>query len=176
MEREDCLYTSSYCEENIWHLSGDARLSEHDLFVVFISNENRTCALWEQRASGFEGAPVVWDYHVILLARATSMLAYDLDSRLAFPSTLDVYLDATFPYPLLESHYRPVFRVIDVETFRSSFASDRSHMRSDDGWLAPPPVWPCIQPGEATMNLHQFIDMDTPFVGDVLDIEALRKL
>ncbi len=37
------------------------------------------------------------------------------------------------------------FRVIPAEVFLATFASDRSHMKNEDGsWMQPPPSYPCI--------------------------------
>ncbi|KAI8998996.1 N-terminal glutamine amidase-domain-containing protein [Trametes punicea] len=79
----DSVYTSCYCEENIYLLAQAftrlARPSATDrrepwpwqIYVVFISNSGKTVALWSQKAR--EGV-VVWDYHVVLvLLPRTSM-------------------------------------------------------------------------------------------------------
>uniref|UniRef100_G3P837 Protein N-terminal glutamine amidohydrolase n=1 Tax=Gasterosteus aculeatus aculeatus TaxID=481459 RepID=G3P837_GASAC len=61
--REDCVYTSCYCEENVWKLCEFVRSERtaplEELFVVFISNENRKVPLWKQR-SGHGEQPVIW--------------------------------------------------------------------------------------------------------------------
>jgi hypothetical protein len=46
-------------------------------------------------------------------------------------------------------------------------------MRSGDEWQSPPPPWPTI--GDGGSNLMRFVDMDDEFLGEVLDLEALRK-
>jgi len=69
----DHVYTSCYCEENVYLLAqafstraGLLELSEWDIYVIFVSNEQKTVALWSQRA---RGDVVVWDYHVVLVLR-----------------------------------------------------------------------------------------------------------
>ncbi|XP_042371503.1 protein N-terminal glutamine amidohydrolase [Plectropomus leopardus] len=98
--REDCVYTSCYCEENVWKLCEFVRTERtaplEDLFVVFISNENRMVPLWRQK-SGRGDQPVIWDYHVVLLhvaPQSSSSVVYDLDSELPFPCSLKLYTAA----------------------------------------------------------------------------------
>ncbi|KAI1788484.1 N-terminal glutamine amidase-domain-containing protein [Ganoderma leucocontextum] len=72
------VYTSCYCEENIYLLvqnflaEANAQASRGlawpwETYVVFISNPGKTVALWSQTLR----APnvVVWDYHVVLVLR-----------------------------------------------------------------------------------------------------------
>lgn len=164
LDRSEFLYQPFYCEENVWHLA--RRFEGRSREVVFISNAGRTCALWNQRPAE-AGRPVVWDYHVILLCGSD---VYDLDTRLDFPVPLETWLAGTFPVAVPEA-YAPRFRVVDGDRFLKVFASDRSHMRSEEGWTAPPPPWPPI--GEGT-NLMRFVDMEAPFEGEVVGLEALR--
>ena len=93
------FYTASYCEENVYHLVKrfsdpeilDSRL--WSVYVVFISNHNKSVVLWHQRASKFtEGSsPVCWDYHVIAVLRpqecnkSKSCWVYDFDTLLPRP-------------------------------------------------------------------------------------------
>ncbi len=158
------LYQAFYCEENVWHLAD--RMRDRARTVVFISNAERTCALWQQRAAP-AGLPVVWDYHVVLGAGG---LVYDLDSRLGSPIAIDDWIAGTFPIPLPDA-LAPRFRVIDGDRFLEVFASDRSHMRSGEGWRALPPPWPPIGQG---MNLMRFVDMESEFEGRVVELSGLR--
>lgn len=175
-------YQPSYCEENIWKLCDDAGFGERDAYAVFISNAGRTCALWSQRAAPVPGAPIGWDYHVVLVddsgARAE---VWDLDSALGAPVAFERWWQATFPFDdTLPDRFRPRFRVVPADDYLATFASDRSHMRDDDGgWIALPPPWdtitqPAAQPDE-TMNLDSFIDMKQGFVGEVLDPDEFRR-
>ena len=171
-------YAPFYCEENVWHLAGDPRIEADERFVVFISNRDRACLLWSQSQCPSPDRPVVWDYHVVLLARRREeLLVYDLDTRLEFPERLERYLLATFPIDeLIDPRLRPRFRVIDGETFRKTFASDRSHMLIRGKYRAPPPEWPCIRSEAEAMNLDRFIDMEQPGEGEVVeDVRALVR-
>ncbi|XP_049458574.1 protein N-terminal glutamine amidohydrolase isoform X1 [Epinephelus fuscoguttatus] len=165
--RENCVYTSCYCEENVWKLCEFIRTERtvplEELLVVFISNENRTVPLWKQK-SGRGDHPVIWDYHVILLQvghQPSSSLVYDLDSELAFPCSLTLYAAEALRS---DSHINPAYhrklRVIPAHCFLLNFASDRSHMKNSDGsWKMPPPPYPPICTPECQMNLDDFISM-----------------
>jgi hypothetical protein len=186
-----------YCEENIWWLAGDSRLAGQEPHVIFISNPARSVALWHQRAAPSPDQPVIWDYHVILLARAGSptssdWLAWDLDSKLSAPTPVGEYLRRTFMGGHLVSEpFRPSFRLLPATLYRREFHSDRSHMRSGEGWSQPPPPWPPIlgrlegtysgvqdlagrDPG-GTPNLARFIDTTDAFLGELFDLEQLER-
>lgn len=158
----------------MWHLAGDPKIPGEKR-VIFISNAARSCAVWSQRSAPEPGAPVLWDYHVVLLAGGA---IWDLDTTAGFPLPLDRYLDAAFPaHGQLDARLEPRFRVIGAELFRERFASDRSHMKKDGLWQAMPPPWPAIvaKNGE-TMNLFSFVDTEAEYLGEVFDLEGLRKL
>uniref|UniRef100_A0A3P8TNN6 Protein N-terminal glutamine amidohydrolase n=1 Tax=Amphiprion percula TaxID=161767 RepID=A0A3P8TNN6_AMPPE len=169
--REDCEYTSCYCEENVWKLCDFVRTKRtaplEQLFVVFISNDNRMVPLWKQK-SGRGDQPVIWDYHVVLLQAElqSDALIYDLDTELPFPCSLKLYGAEAFRS---DCHIRPEYhrklRVVPADIFLLNFASDRSHMKNPDGtWKMPPPLYPPIHTAESHMNLDDFISMD-PAVG-----------
>nr|XP_020477170.1 protein N-terminal glutamine amidohydrolase [Monopterus albus] len=169
--RENCVYTSCYCEENVWKLCDFVRMErpaqlEH-LFVVFISNENRTVPLWKQK-SGLGDQPVIWDYHVILMQVGVQpySLAYDLDSELSFPCSLKLYATQALRSDRnIRPEYHRKLRVIPADSFLFNFASDRSHMKNPDGsWRMAPPPYPPIHTEESQMNLDDFISMD-PAIG-----------
>lgn len=170
-------YTPFYCEENIWWLAQAPALAGFARWVVFISNPYKTCALWSQRAAAQPAAPVVWDYHVVLLTRAESADApsaadwtiWDLDSVAGSPLAARRWCEVTFPYSVTPSgsasggrvqpRYAPWFRLIQADTFVRAFRSDRAHMRDASGvFLHPPPPWPAISAGEN--NLGIFVSMD----------------
>uniref|UniRef100_A0A1A7YPB5 Protein N-terminal glutamine amidohydrolase n=2 Tax=Iconisemion striatum TaxID=60296 RepID=A0A1A7YPB5_9TELE len=169
--REFCVYTSCYCEENVWKLCEFVKTERtaplEQLFVVFISNDNRMVPLWKQK-SGRADHPVIWDYHVILLHVDTQseVLVYDLDSELSFPCSLRLYgTQALRSDRHIKPEYHRKLRVIPAESFLLNFASDRSHMRNPDGsWKMPPPSYPPLQTSEWQMNLDNFISM-SPAVG-----------
>ncbi|KAF9815441.1 hypothetical protein IEO21_04612 [Rhodonia placenta] len=149
----DSVYTSCYCEENVYllaqALSSQAATDENgpwDLFVVFISNNGKTVALWNQKAhKDF----IIWDYHVILALRPTTASrrsgtsedtitdaseawVYDFDTRLPVPcrwqGTLRAY--SLNDYFLISFLFLTLFRVIHAAAYLDHFASDRSHMVS----------------------------------------------
>ncbi|XP_026205659.1 protein N-terminal glutamine amidohydrolase isoform X2 [Anabas testudineus] len=169
--REHCIYTSCYCEENVWKLcdfvrtQGTAPLEQ--LFVVFISNENRMVPLWKQK-SGRGDQPVIWDYHVVLLqvGLQPDSLIYDLDSVLSFPCSLKLYAAQALRSDLnIRPEYHRKLRVVPADSFLLNFASDRSHMKNSDGsWRMPPPLYLPIHSAGSRMNLDDFISMD-PAVG-----------
>ncbi|XP_029942504.1 protein N-terminal glutamine amidohydrolase [Salarias fasciatus] len=167
LRREDCVYTSCYCEENVWKLCefirSEKTQSLDQLSAVFISNDNRTVPLWKQK-SGRTGQPVIWDYHVVLLqtGSGSESLIYDLDSELPFPCSLDRYIhQALRSDRAIRPEYHRKLRVVPADVFLSTFASDRSHMRNGDGsWKMPPPPYPPISTAESHMNLDDFISMD----------------
>ncbi|KAL0961942.1 hypothetical protein UPYG_G00333720 [Umbra pygmaea] len=169
--REECGYTSCYCEENVWKLceqiQTQTQISLDEMYAVFISNEKRTIPIWKQKSSR-EGQPVVWDYHVVLLHQSKQgpSFIYDLDTVLPFPCPLDVYNKEAFRTDrgIIPAFWRKL-RVIPAHTYLKNFASDRSHMKEADGtWRMPPPPYPCIETAESVMNLDDFISMD-PKVG-----------
>ncbi len=166
-------YCPYFCEENVWHLCTDDRvildrqpIPVENRRVVFISNARRRVAMREQRAGGSQ--PVLWDYHVILLAGGN---VWDLDTTLGFPIRLDAWVTASFHPP--DPQFAPQFRVIDAPAYLSHFRSDRSHMLGPGGIpLKPFPPWPRIGVG---MNLPRFVDMETPFIGELLDLDSIRR-
>ena len=61
-----------------------------------------------------------------------------------------------------------------ADEFVRTFASDRSHMRTPSGhWTATPPAGPPIRAGGEAMNLTRFVDVETPYLGEVLDLPGL---
>ena len=176
--RDEFAYTPFYCEENIWHLAGHPSLAERPRRVVFISNPSKSCALWAQKASEDPTRPVVWDYHVVLWIGPKSdepgPWILDFDTRLGFPVSAETYLRATFPLgDEVRVPYRPFFRVVDADDMRRVFRSDRRHMQEDDLWLRPPPPWPPI--GGSGSNLSDFVDMETPGLGEVFGWTEFRQ-
>jgi hypothetical protein len=178
----DHHYSACYCEENIWHLAQSDQLPDSERTVVFIAAESGACPLWEQRAVPAEREPVFWDYHVILLLherdagyRWQNACVFDLDSTAGWGLSLTEYLAATFPMAgQLRDEYEPRFRLIPAEDYVRDFASDRSHMRGDDGsWLAPPPEWPLIGEGH---NLPDYISTTDAPPGRVVTLAELMQL
>ncbi|XP_061905275.1 protein N-terminal glutamine amidohydrolase isoform X7 [Entelurus aequoreus] len=169
--RDKCEYTSCYCEENVWKVCEFIRKEKsfplEEFFVIFISNDNKMVPLWEQKSAQGQ-QPVIWDYHVVLLhdcARSESFL-YDLDSVLPFPCNLKMYAKhALRSDHSLSPEYHRKLRVVPADCFLLNFASDRSHMKKEDGsWKMPPPPYPPIRTADSSMNLQLFISME-PSVG-----------
>ncbi|KAI1901923.1 hypothetical protein AGOR_G00039420 [Albula goreensis] len=169
--RDQCVYTSCYCEENIWKLCEHVKTQNQGtldlIYAVFISNERRMIPIWRQKSSNGD-QPVIWDYHVILLHKSQSeqCYIYDLDTVLPFPCPFDVYVKEAFQSEeFIKPAFRRKFRVIPADIYLKNFASDRSHMKDESGaWRMPPPLYPCIETAESKMNLDDFICMD-PHVG-----------
>jgi hypothetical protein len=170
--REKYKYTPCYCEENVWHLCND-RIG-YDGKAVFISNENKQCPMWNQRAAGGE-EPVIWDYHVIYLSSiGNQWMILDLDTTLEFPSKPEVYLSASFPRRIRRG-YEPVFRVVEADEFIAVFSSDREHMVLKDGkYSSSPPGWPFICRGTEN-NLDRFLDFRDSFVGEIVNLGEFKE-
>ena len=138
--------------------------------VVFISNAHRTCAISNQKVGN--GEPIIWDYHVVLLAQGK---IWDMDTLLSFPCGISRYLTQSFLKNTFEK-YLPKFRLIDADDFIDVFASDRRHMLDDNGIpIHPPPPWPAIHP-ERGSNIYDFINMERRGLGKILNLEQFGKL
>ncbi|CAH1789410.1 unnamed protein product [Owenia fusiformis] len=183
---ENCVYTKCYCEENVWKMcemitrnSGTNTIQR--CFAVFVSNPLRMVPLWCQKASPDPlNKPVCWDYHVFLVYPSPSCsLVYDLDTILPYPCTLDEYVSNTF---ISDNHLKPdyhrFFRVIPAVDYLRVFASDRSHMLTDEGtWQATPPEYPCIQSECSKNNIQEFINMEADKgYGHVMKLEQFASI
>ena len=187
-KQEECVYTSCYCEENVWKLCEQFQKRGGDtkqLYAVFISSHERQTALWNLKCGGTADLQL-WDYHVILIKSAPSgresiqsttdtvtgvrgheseSLVYDLDTSLPFPVSFNQYVKEVLR-PELILHLRSaglperLFRVVSADAFLEEFASDRSHMRKEDGtWFAPPPTYPPIRSQKNSNNIQEFLSM-----------------
>lgn len=165
-------YQAYYCEENSWWLCHQG-VGQGPRYAVFISNPARQCLMWHQRPGGARGW-VVWDYHVMVMARENAgWQAWDLDTTLGLPCPAGDYLRQTFREALARPQLLATFRVVEAERFVKVFSSDRSHMRNASGeWQQPPPPWNPLGEGRPS-NLMRFIDMEAPFEGEVLDYPAM---
>lgn len=150
-----------YCEENVWRLVVRDDLEIDFRWVVFITNEDRTCAFWRQRASDDPDHPIVWDYHVVAISNdeEEGALVWDFDCTFGNPLPFDIWARVSFPYVgRLPEQYEPLFLVHDVDTFRDEFASDRRHMVDPDGRPYHPfPEWDAIGEGH---NLDRWMDLE----------------
>jgi len=167
-KKQMCVYTSCYCEENVWKLCSMLKSKENLLLantkVVFISNFEKKVAFWCQKSGeGNKNIPVIWDYHVILIYKnQDTWFAYDLDTTLQFPINLEEYFMKSFcPNIKKSSTYKPTFRVVESTDFLEYFSSDRSHMKNKYGeWLAEPPKYPAILCRGVKSNLKKYINMN----------------
>lgn len=184
LQDSNCVYTSCYCEENVWKLCQQIKeQNEDDLkeyYVAFISNFNRQVPLWMQKQGKDPLTPVIWDYHVVLLQKPAEgkPLVYDLDAVMPFPCLLEQYLiQAIQKETTLKKEYHRKFRIVEAREFLTTFASDRSHMLMPNGqYLKPPPDYPPIRTADEVMNLDDFIEMTNGLgVGKVRDLKGLIK-
>nr|CAG4642752.1 EOG090X0C0Q [Evadne anonyx] len=161
----ECIHTSCYCEENVWHLCHNVKENHpsklQGCYAVFISNGGQTIPLWYQKSAG-EAGFVIWDYHVIFLHKnAYECQVYDLDSTLSFPCQFEDYLEQAIKCDeMLPTQFHRLFRIIPAEDFLNDFASDRKHMQKADGsWMKPPPPYPPIKSKTCSNNLNFYINM-----------------
>jgi protein N-terminal glutamine amidohydrolase len=160
---DDFIYTSQYCEENVYKLLETKLPKSTTAYAIFITSPSKCTPIWRQKKSKSpDTEPVLWDYHVIAMVDDD---IYDLDSTLPFPSSAQTYFEKTFPitYPRLRKDCQQILRIIDAKDFLEHFASDRSHMIGEDGkYLAPPPSYSCIRGKESTTahNLSVFMDIE----------------
>ena len=184
--KPDCIYTNCYCEENVWmlcnHIKEKSPQSLGDVFVLFISNEEKSVPLWKQKSQKNPSYPVVWDYHVILLHSIKIndqfiQNIYDLDSILPFPCALSSYVEEAFGRDeTLKRQFHRFIRVVPAPLYLDTFASDRSHMKKEDNsWQSPPPSYPCIFTSSCTMNLDSFISMETRNLGTVFSLNDFKS-
>lgn len=165
IELDQCDYTPHYCEENVWKLADKIKLKNNRYLeyssVVFVSNYNCVVPLWKQKA-GKDNGLVVWDYHVFLIYEGrNSSWVFDLDTLLQFPVNFVDYCIQTFKTDnILKPDFHRLFRVISASNYLNIFASDRRHMKSEDGtWIKPPPPWLPISCHNEVHNLPEFISM-----------------
>ncbi|XP_011804669.1 PREDICTED: protein N-terminal glutamine amidohydrolase [Colobus angolensis palliatus] len=61
--RDACVYSSCYCEENIWklceYIKNQDQYPLEECYAVFISNERKMIPIWKQQARPGDG-PVIW--------------------------------------------------------------------------------------------------------------------
>ena len=162
-------YQPFYCEENVWWLADQH--PGRQCRAVFISNVNRQVLLLSQRAGREPDGLVIWDYHVVLkVGLDDGWYIHDLDCSRGALLPIGDWVDVTFAdLPARFPVYAPRFREVDHAEYRTTFSSDRSHMRTPDGgWIKPPPEWPALAAeGQPASNLMRFVDVTQPFVGRV---------
>ncbi|MBL4686369.1 MAG: hypothetical protein JKY37_17375 [Nannocystaceae bacterium] len=168
-------YCPFYCEENVWHLCGDAGVPAGPRAAIFISNAARSVAIAHQRIADVPGLPVVWDYHVVMATRHSGhgWGIWDLDSVLGLDVPLTQWLEQCMGGEFgFGSDDAPQFRVVQADEYRRALSSDRSHMCDEHGnYQALPPTWSKI--GSSPNNLMAFVAMQTGFIGEVVDAARL---
>jgi protein N-terminal glutamine amidohydrolase len=176
LSKEDFPYQPYYCEENVWWVCRQHPAAVADKAVLWMSNQQRRCPIWEQLASPSAEDSVVWDYHVVALVRHLGIWqVYDLDSRLAFPTSLAHYLTASFPFnAVILPEWRPVFKWVSADFFLKDFSSDRSHMRQKGKWLAEPPEWSPINQ-QIAPNMPDYLKIDQAVKGDLFTYNQLLE-
>jgi hypothetical protein len=120
-------------------------------------------------------APLItWDYHVILLFYDNEWKIADLDSSMHIPCPVKEYLSNSF-VSLLDNCAPPIFRVVAADHFVKYFASDRRHMRNQDGtFLKPPPPSAPIKPASGEeFNLWDFVDIENSKYGSIYDLKQM---
>ncbi|KAL8624670.1 hypothetical protein ACOMHN_038216 [Nucella lapillus] len=183
-QREDCVYTCCYCEENVWklceHMKNHHEAEVRNCFVVFISNTDKRIPVWYQRSSKRPDRLIIWDYHVVVVYKDPERSwVYDFDTELPFPCRLDKYNALAIRDDcILKPEFRRSFRVVTGEEYLKTFASDRSHMVKEDGtWMADPPAYPCISTPECQDNLQEFLSMEqNTGIGTVLTTPQLLDI
>ena len=176
MRRENFLYTSCYCEENIWQLAREECFRERETIAVIVSGKGRYRRFWFQNNAQNPESPVYWDYHVILLSFDESWWVWDLDTSLGLPVLADTYFPQTFLQQNIDVMQTDVIlRLISAEEYVRKFSSDRAHMRLPSGeWVAPPPQWPMILQGKDA-NLLDWININHDAPGKVLTLAGFMQ-
>jgi hypothetical protein len=176
LDRTTLLYQPYFCEENVLQLLQSSHLPESRC-AMFISNANKTVAMWGQKASRNKNEPVVWDYHVVLLLPKDG-LVLDLDNREKLVWPLREWLEYSFRKDLTPEHLVPMFRIISKKEFETKFSSDRSHMLNPESGLPlkPFPKWEAPFNSTLGMNLMRWVDVSDTIGGTVVDQIGLEQL
>jgi len=129
--RNDYLYTPLFCEENIWKLVESLYTNQFakPIDVLFIINEAQSVAVFNQNQS-LNANPVIWDYHVVLLAQINNeSVIFDFDSRCEFPTPIEKYFHVSFPLTNnIYENFLPYIKKIKAIYYFEHFYSDRMHM------------------------------------------------
>ena len=143
-------YSAFYCEENAWYAVAALRSEFAHTAVMCILGRSGRVAVWRHRLAERASHPLVWDYHVVALAREShrsEWAVYDPDSTLPWSLPARTYLAETFPPEIeLLQEYQPCFRWFDGREYQRRLNATRRHMLNADGtWQGPPPLWPLIR-------------------------------
>jgi hypothetical protein len=126
-----------------------------------------------QRTSGHLDVPIFWDDHVVLLVLGENNQIIDFDTMLAFNTDIDTYFSAAFiNESLLLNEDTPLFRLVSSDEFVRTLYSDRSHMKTENGWISPPPPsWSTIR--DIGTNLAKFLQTNHNQFSELLTYEAM---
>ncbi len=163
------LYTPLFCEENIWHLIhslsiANQNINTNKLWALIITNPDKKIALLNQQAAAIN-QPIVWDYHVILLAEIHyQFFIFDFDTRLHFITPVHQYLQNTFiSSEQLPLEWLPYIRKIPADSYLECFYSDRQHMKGQIEKSAFP-SWPLINSDKPhRIRLVDYLDLEQAF-------------
>lgn len=184
-EKKDLVYTSCYCEENIYKFCErlkDLKVDLSNYFAVFISNKSKCVPVWCSKSS--PNGVLMWDYHVILLfmdrKNVKACKFYDFDSNLEFPCAMMKYFEKTFqPNADLKVNYKQEFRLVQATQYLQAFYSDRMHMfeKSTNKWIMPPPSYDCIMNGHKNGSnlMSHFVDVTNLVIGKVFTVQQFEK-
>eukprot|EP01083_Nonionella_stella_P154472 497782_1 len=178
--RDECVYTSCYCEENVWKLCERTRMEKKDMneyFVILLSNKSKKFPIWYAKSAPSNDRPIIWDYHVIYLwinrQKPAKSWIFDLDSTLPFPCEVNEYITKSFrPNMKMKDEFKHNFRVVPCQIYLDTFYSDRKHMFVDNKWLSPPPKYPCIMcknEKKGSNLMSHFVDITNTDIGVVYD-------
>jgi hypothetical protein len=166
-----CPSAPFFCEENVWKVCQLAP-SSWGVHAVVISNAAQTVAMWGQRAAMRD--PIVWDYHVVAVATAPSLLVLDVDTRGHALCPLGAWLRLAFRAGVPDA-WSPRFRVLAAEVYIEALASDRRHMLDPRGApLRHFPPWPPPHP-DRPGTLTRLIDPGDSFVTPMIDLDGLAR-
>ncbi len=198
IKRSACKYTPFYCEENIWHLCGNPAFRKKEKVVIIISNYLKKVLFLKQRAGDREGN-VLWDYHVVMMAKDDEWMMWDLDTWLPFPCPVTKYIEQTFPVEStvfakskewggklgggnpgagnlggvyradVAKSYTPLFKLVSCEVYRKRFSSNRKHMKDKHGRFIAPPPPWRMINPGRGDTFSQFINMHDTSFGQVID-------
>jgi len=169
--RQAQRYQPFFCEENVHQLLARGALPA-DAAAVFVSNDDRSVAMWGQRAASDD--PIVWDYHVVALLPGADLVV-DLDDRQRAAWPRAEWLAHAFREPL-EARFRARFRIVPAAEFLATFSSDRSHMRDLRGEpLQPFPRWPAPFDPQLGHTLPRYVDLADAIAGVVTDAAGLQR-
>ncbi len=151
INRNNYIYTSLFCEENIWKLIESLYMKPlaKPIEVLFIINHTNSVAIFEQNHA-VNNNPVIWDYHVVLLAQIEkNHMILDFDSCCEFPTLVSTYFSLTFPEnTLLIENLQPYIKAIPADYYFKHFYSDRSHMKDIINEMEYPD-YPAIKPANS---------------------------